>query len=168
MSKTIVSKNDVGDIIDELNFQNEPIPTVMTFSNETVSISVQFHDTPSPSLFSRSISSSTPWSPPSEFSKSAINDFFNSMSVTPSACLHEYDLIDGLVFTNKGFDIGDYNDDEVCVYRIKNIGEAASFHRNTPEIFPIAWDFLGVRSIVSRLKNLIVRNLYKPNLLKLI
>ena len=124
MSKTILSKNDVGDIIDELNFQNEPIPTVMTFSNETASISVQFHDAPAPSLFSRSISSST-WSPPSEFSKSAINDFFNSMSVTPSSCLYEYDLIDGLVFTNKGFDIGDYNDDEVCVYRIKNIGEAA-------------------------------------------
>jgi len=106
----------VGDIIDELNFQNEPISSVMTFSNETALVSVQFHDTPAPSLFARSISTS--WSPPSEFSKSAINEFFNSMSVTQSTCLFEYDLLDGLVFTNKGFDIGDYNDDEVCVYRI--------------------------------------------------
>ena len=113
----------MGDIIDEVNFQNEPISSVMTFSNETALISVQFHDTPTPSLFARSISTS--WSPPSEFSKSAINEFFNSMSVTPSTCLFEYDLLDGLVFTNKGFDIGDYNDDEVCVYRIKNIGETA-------------------------------------------
>ena len=128
MSKTILSKNDVGDIIDELNFQNEPISSVMTFSNETALVSVQFHDTPAPSLFARSISTS--WSPPSEFSKSAINEFFNSMSVTQSTCLFEYDLLDGLVFTNKGFDIGDYNDDEVCVYRIKNIGETASFQAN--------------------------------------
>ena len=122
ISKTTLSKNDAGDIIAEVNFQNEPISTVMTFSNETSSISVQFRDTPAPSLFARSISSSSSWSPPSEFSKSAISEFFNSMSVTQSTCLYEYDLVDGLVFTNKGFDVGDYNDDEVCIYRIKNIG----------------------------------------------
>ena len=122
MSKTIQSENLAGVIIDEVNFKNEPIPTVLTFSNETSAISVQFHDTPAPSLFSRSISS--PWSPPAEFSKTAINEFFRSMSVTPSTCLYEYDLLDGLVFTNKGFDIGDYNDDEVCIYKIRNIGQA--------------------------------------------
>ena len=122
MSKTIQSENLAGVIIDEVNFKNELIPTVLTFSNETSAISVQFHDTSAPFLFSRSISSS-PWSPPAEFSKTAINEFFRSMSVTPSTCLYEYDLLDGLVFTNKGFDIGDYNDDEVCIYKIRNIGQ---------------------------------------------
>ena len=125
MSKIILSKNDADVIIAEDNFKNEPIPTLLTFSNETSTITVQLRDTPAPSLFARSISS--PWSRPSEFSDSSINEFFKSMSVTPSACFYEYDLLDGLVFTNKGFDVGDYNDDEVCIYKVRNIGGAAYY-----------------------------------------
>ena len=125
MSKIILSKNYADVIIAEDNFKNEPIPTLLTFSNETSTITVQLRDTPAPSLFARSISS--PWSRPSEFSDSSINEFFKSMSVTPSACFYEYDLLDGLVFTNKGFDVGDYNDDEVCIYKVRNIGGAAYY-----------------------------------------
>ena len=62
------------------------------------------------------------WSLPAEYSETAINQFLRSFSTAQTDCFYEYDLTDGLVFTNKGYDIGDYNDDEVCIYRIKNIG----------------------------------------------